>query len=256
MALLVFEHHPLDNACRLGEILRDTGHKLETVRHHAGDTLPPDLDNVDGLVVMGGPMDLDEKEKYAWIEPELALIRAAHEAGLPIVGICLGAQLIAEALGGTVERMEKPEVGFEPITTSFFGTIDPMLAGLPWNSTMMHAHGCEVTQTPPGGTPLPLHSSSACKHQAFKVGMTTYAFQYHFEWDRQRILDFQAGFEDFFAKGGKTKADLERELDESYTMYRHLGDRLCQNLCDRLFPLDRRLPASQEVAANFHAHRS
>ncbi|MEM7681991.1 MAG: type 1 glutamine amidotransferase [Planctomycetota bacterium] len=256
MAILVLEHHPLDSSCRLGEVLRDHGHRLHTVRLHASEALPPDLDNLDGVVVMGGPMNTDEADKHPWMTPEIDLIRQAHEAGLPTVGVCLGAQLLAVALGGEVGKMDTPEVGLGPVKMSFFGTVDPLLAGLPWTMPVAHAHGCEVTRAPAGGTPAPLQSSDACKVQAFKVGMTTYGFQYHFEWTRQRIHDFVDHFADWVVRSGKPIEQLHDEADAGYAMYRQLGDRLCQNLADRLFVLERRLPGAGGVTANYHAHLS
>ncbi|MBX2851574.1 MAG: type 1 glutamine amidotransferase, partial [Phycisphaeraceae bacterium] len=174
MAILIFEHDDLDSSQRLGQTLADHGHKLDVRLLHKGDDLPPDLDNVDGVVSMGGPQDTDEVDQHPWMAGEIAMIKEAHERGIPVLGVCLGAQLIAVALGGEVAKMETPELGMAPTTLSFFGSTDPILTGLPWNSAAMHAHGCEVTQCPPGGTPVPLASTDTCKAQAFRVGLTTY----------------------------------------------------------------------------------
>ncbi len=256
MAILILEHHPLDAPYRLGEVLRDHGHRLRIIRHHRGDALPPDLDDIDGVIAMGGPMDVDQRDDHPWMTPEIELLKQAHEASLPVVGICLGAQLVAEALGGEVARMEKPEVGLGETKMSFFGTTDPILQGWPWTTWQYHAHGCEVTKAPAGGTPMPLMSTTACKNQAFRVGLTTYAFQFHFEWTRRAIHDFLDGFPEFVKQAGLSRADLDAQLDAHYAMYRHMGDRLCQNLCDRLFVIDKRLSPSGASVDNFHAHQS
>ncbi|MEM6394260.1 MAG: type 1 glutamine amidotransferase [Planctomycetota bacterium] len=256
MAILITEHHPLDSSCRLGEVLRDHGHKLRTVRIHANEPLPEDLDDIDAVISMGGPQDTDQLDEHPWMARELEIIKQAHDAELPVLGVCLGAQLIAVALGGEVSRMDKPEVGFEKTTQSFFGSTDPLLQGIPWNTMAYHAHGCEVTKAPAGGTPIPLVSSAASKNQAFRVGLTTYGFQYHFEWTRKRIGDFLDHFHEFAAASGKSRAELNDELDQHYDMYRHLGDRLCQNLCDRLFSINRRLPSAGGTVANYHPQYS
>ncbi|MEM6260372.1 MAG: type 1 glutamine amidotransferase [Planctomycetota bacterium] len=251
MAILIFEHDDLDSSQRLGETLSDHGHKLDVRLLHKGDGLPPDLDNVDGVVSMGGPQDTDEIDQHAWMAGEIAMIKEAHERGIPVLGVCLGCQLIAVALGGEVTRMETPELGMASTTLSFFGSTDPILTGLPWNATAMHAHGCEVTKAPPGGTPAPLVSSKGCKVQAFKVGLTTYGFQYHFEWDKERCMDIIEHNGKWIETIGTTGEELRQGVEQHYDMYRHLGDRLCKTIADRLFPLDKRLPPTREEVANF-----
>ena len=251
MAILIFEHDDLDASQRLGQTLADHGHKLDVRLLHKGDELPPDLDNVDGVVSMGGPQDTDQIDDVPWMAGEIAMIKQAHERGIPVLGVCLGAQLIAVALGGEVAKMDTPELGMAKTTLSFFGSNDPILTGLPWNHTMMHAHGCEVTKAPPGGTPAPLASSKACKVQAFRVGLTTYGFQYHFEWDKQRCMDIIDNSPNWTQAIGTTKEELKAGVEAHYKMYRHLGDRLCKLIADRLFPLDKRLPPTREEVANF-----
>ncbi|MEO1236588.1 MAG: type 1 glutamine amidotransferase [Planctomycetota bacterium] len=251
MAIVVFEHHPLETAGRLGHFLNQDGHRLRVVELHSGDAVPPDLDDVDGVISMGGPMDTDQADDYAWMNPELEYLKAAHEANLPTVGVCLGAQLIAVALGGEVGRMEQAEIGLGPVKSSFFGSTDPIHLGFPWDTTMFHAHGCEVTQPPPGGTPVPLSSSPKCKCQCYRVGLNTYGFQYHFEWTRRTIELVLQDDPDFYGKGEHTIDEIALSLDTHYDAYRHLGDRLCANLAALMFPLDKRLPPSGVDVTNF-----
>ena len=252
MAILVTEHADRDNANALSATLRDHGHKLLVVRPHRGEALPPDLDNIDGLVVMGGRQNTDEMDRHPWMAREVELIAQAHDAGLPVVGVCLGAQLVALALGGTVAKADKPELGMHEVTQSFFGTTDPLLAGIPWTHTPMHAHGYEVAEPPTGGTPAPLASSDRCKAQCFRVGLTTYGFQYHFEWDKQKCLAVIDEYADLWAPAtGLSGDELRRGIEQHYGLYRHLGDRQCKLIADLLFPLDKRLPDSGVEVANF-----
>lgn len=251
MAILILEHDDLDSSQRLGETLSEHGHKLDVRRLHQGQPLPTDLDDVDGLISMGGPQNTDEVEQHDWMAKEIELIKQAHERGIAVLGICLGAQLIAVALGGKVERMQTPELGMAGTTLSFFGSTDPILTGLPWNTMAMHAHGCEVTQAPPGGTPMPLVSSKGSKVQAFNVGMRTYGFQYHFEWTKQRCFDVIDHNIEWAQTMGTTVEALKQGVEAHYDLYRHLGNRLCKTIADRLFPLDKRLPPTREEVANF-----
>ncbi|MCC5828089.1 MAG: type 1 glutamine amidotransferase [Phycisphaeraceae bacterium] len=236
MSILVFQHHPDEDAGRLGRTLRDDGHRLRVVRLDQGQPVPADLDDVDGLVVMGGPMSANEPDRHPWMPPEIDYIRQAHERGRPVVGVCLGAQLIAKALGGDVATMDQPEIGWIPIEMAFPGTINTILSGLPWRSVQFHLHEDEVTNLPPGG--VALAGSTACRHQAFCVGMKTYAFQYHFEWTRD---DIQKMLGTPFVKqqAGDTQS-LISQMKEHYDSYRRLGDRLCRNIATYLMPLDKR----------------
>lgn len=241
MAIVIFEHHPLETSARLGAALQDHGHRLRIVRPFADQPLPPDLDDVDGLVIMGGAMNVDQTDKHPWLDDEMAFIRQAFDADLPMVGVCLGAQLIAAALGGEVAAMDKPEIGWHPIRQSYPGTTDPILAGTPWVSTTFHMHGQEVTKLPDNATTLA--SSAACKNQAFRVGLYIYAFQYHFEWNRAEIeaqLDHPANIA-WMQQHDIDPAAIKQQSDEHYPMYRHLGDRLCKQLVDLIFPLDKRV---------------
>lgn len=236
MSLIVFEHHPEETAAILGMILLHYGHRLRVVKLHAGDPVPPDLDDVDGIISMGGPMNVDQAAEYPWIEAEMAYLRTAHEAGVPIVGVCLGAQLIAAAMGGKVEAMAQPEVGWHPVKLAFPGTIDPIFAGIPWQHIQFHLHGQEVTQLPPGATPLA--GSRMTRNQAFRVGQTTYGFQYHFEWDEpiiQMIAD-----DPLAVAAGVTREQLLEQVAEHFDGYRRLSDRLCHNIANLLFAVARK----------------
>jgi len=251
MAILILEHDDLDSSQRLGQLLSDYGHKLDVRLLHKGDDLPPDLDNVDGLISMGGPQDTDQVGDHPWMAGEMAMIKDAHERDIPVMGVCLGAQLVAVALGGEVARMQAPELGMGKTTLSFFGSTDPILTGIPWNTVQMHAHGCEITKAPPGGTPAPLASTKASKCQAFRVGLTTYGFQYHFEWTKERCLDIIDHNGKWVEAMGTSADELKKGVEDHYDLYRHLGDRLCKTIADRLFPLDKRLPPTREEVANF-----
>jgi len=243
MAVLVLEHDPLDTSDRLGQTLRDHGHRLRTIRLHAGDSLPTDLDDVDGIVTLGGVMDVDQTDKHGWIEPELALIKQAHEDGLPVVGECLGAQLVATALGGEVTKEGEFEAGFGKVEQSFFGTIDPLFAGIPWKFPVFHSHGCHIAKPPPGGPPMALASSPLCKVQAFKVGMKTYGFQFHFNLSVANFMPFVESARAWAEQNGCDVDALLASREEHFDLYRHLNDRLCRNIATLLFPIDKRATA-------------
>ncbi|MCE9589769.1 MAG: type 1 glutamine amidotransferase [Planctomycetes bacterium] len=236
MSLVVFQHEKHETAGRLGDILRDYGHKLRVVELYAGQPVPADLDNVDGVISMGGTPNVEDADKFAWMPKEMAYLKAAHEAGKPVVGICLGAQLIAATLGGKVAAMAAPEVGWAGVKLGFPGTVETLYQGLPWDSVQFHLHGQEVTTLPPGGTPLA--GSKGCKIQSFKVGLRTYGFQYHFESTREDIKAMAA--DGLVTKAGVASASILQQTDAHYDTYRRLGDRLCETIAMTLFPIDKR----------------
>jgi GMP synthase (glutamine-hydrolysing) len=235
MSLLVFQHERHEPPAVLGSILRNQGHRLRVIELFAGQPVPPDLDDVDGIVSMGGSPNVDQAADYPWMAAEMAMIKQAHDRSIPIVGVCLGAQLIAAALGGKVAPMATPEAGWANVKQAFPGTIDTIYGGIPWDTMQVHMHGQEVTALPPGGTPLA--GSKLCKTQAFRVGMTTYGFQYHFEWDHNDIA--QAARDPLVAKAGVTAESITKGLEQHYPSYRRLGDRLCETIALMLFPIDR-----------------
>jgi GMP synthase-like glutamine amidotransferase len=239
MSLLVFQHHPIEDAAELGKALIYQGHRLRTIRLFEGEPLPVDLDDVDGIVSMGGPMNVDETKDHRWIEEEMALLRRAHERGLPIVGLCLGCQLLAAALGGQVGAMRERECGWGPVKLAFPGQMDPIYAGIPWQTQQFHVHGQEVKKLPAEG--VPLAGSPMCKIQAFRVGLSAYGFQYHFELDRGKIDHFA---HDPFVTGageGQTPEQINELSDKHYPLFRHLGDRLANRIALLLFPIDKRV---------------
>lgn len=250
--IVVFQHHPMEVPARLGAALRDAGHKLHVIELYEGDAVPVDLDNVDGVVTMGGPMNVDEGETYPWIAAEKAFLKKAHEAKLPMVGVCLGAQLIAAALGGEVTKMQQAEIGWGPVSLSpWDGRMDAILAGIPWNTTQFHLHGCEITTPPPGSTLLA--SSPLCKNQLLKIGTNVLVYQYHFEWDRaliHTILDDQE-VGTFMQQHETDPQAVKNEIDKHYDLYRHLGDRMCKRIADLIFPLDHRLSHKSGTLTSF-----
>ncbi|MEM1099831.1 MAG: type 1 glutamine amidotransferase [Planctomycetota bacterium] len=255
MPLIVLQHHPLETPGRLGDELQRLGHRLDVRELFDGDAVPSDLDDVQGVISLGGPQDTDEVQRHAWMQPEIDFLKMAHDAEVPMLGVCLGAQLIAIALGGEVGRMDKPEAGFAKVSSSFFGTVDPLLAGVPWHHHAFHLHGCEVTKAPPGGTPIPLQGSAECKCQLFKVGLGTYGVQYHFEWTRSKLIDVLDENAEWLAKHDVDVAAIKGQFDEHYDLHRHLGDRLCHNFAKLLFPIDKRLlvTGTAKGVQNFHA---
>lgn len=239
MAIIVFQHSAESGAGRLGLTLRDHGFELDVRRLDLPETpgpagnrhVPPDYDNVEGVISLGGPQNLTDQPPPPWMEAEMAYLRGAHERQLPVIGICLGAQLVAQALGGKVGP-STPEWGFHKVQIPPPAQVETMMAGIAWDSWQFQAHNQAVLELPPGA--LVLGTSAACKVQAFKVGLRTYGFQYHFECDRPAIDALMAT-----APGG-VPAGFAEQAEACYPEYARLADRLCVNIASYAFPLQRR----------------
>ncbi|MCB9847887.1 MAG: type 1 glutamine amidotransferase [Phycisphaeraceae bacterium] len=239
MTILLCQHDDMCRSGRLGLTLRDQGHRFDIRRLNRGDALPHDLDGYTAVISMGGPQNIGDDA--AWMERECKLLRAAHAMELPIVGVCLGAQLVAHALGGEVASMEKPEVGFPDVMQSPSAQTDPIYAGMAWTIPQFSHHSQEVSRLPDGATLL--SSSAQCKAQSFRVGVRTYAFQHHFECDRPMVADLIRAYPKTLQLAGLTEAQCSKEADEKYQFFARQSDRLSVNLATCLMPAGARLGA-------------
>lgn len=139
------------------------------------------------LVVMGGPISVNDVERFRYLGDEVALIKKRIERGLPTLGICLGAQLIARALGATVAPMPGPEIGWAPLTLTEAGRASPLRH---LTSPVLHWHG-EAFELPTGCPSLA--STSKCQNQAFAVGAHTLALQFHIEVAEEHLARWLVG---------------------------------------------------------------
>lgn len=239
MPIVVLQHAASDPVARLGEVLRDHAFKLDIRRvdlapSAGGKPVPADLDGVQGVISLGGPQNVGDASP--WMAAELELLRAAHARQLPVIGVCLGAQLLAAALGGEVGPAARPEFGFAPVALNPSGQTDIIHAGIPWSSPQFHCHGHEVTKLPPEATALA--SSAGCKVQAFRAGLRSYGFQYHFECGREELEAFTRDpfGQKLMAGVGLSAGDARAQIDAHAAEYERLGARLCANLAGSLFP--------------------
>jgi len=248
MPTLILEHSDFSGADRLAPLLRDRGHRLDVRRLHAGDALPVDLDGVDAVVTCGGQADPLDDEGHEWMAGELTLLRTAHESGLPVVGFCLGSQLLARALGGTVERLEGGiELGWHSVRLTPAGRDEAIFAGIPWDSPQLHHHRWQVASPPPEATVLA--ASDATPVQAWRCGMRTYGFQYHLEADRNRLDQWCEADPSIVSDAGTSREALEEGTAAHWESAARLADHVFDRLAQLVMPLDRR---QMGVARDLH----
>lgn len=177
MRIHCLQHVPFEGPSRVANWAAAGGHTLTTSHLYAGDPLP-DLADFDRLVVMGGPMGVGDDAEHSWLAAEKARIDAAIAAGRSVVGICLGAQLIADVLGARVYRNREQEIGWFPIELTAAAQGLALCDGLPQRFTAYHWHG-DTFDLPAGA--VQLARSEACEQQAFLYGDRVLGLQCHLE---------------------------------------------------------------------------
>lgn len=173
--ILIFRHAPHEGPGYLADYLDRHRLRYRLIRIDQGDAIPSSIDGISGIVLMGGPMSVNDP--LPWIPKVTELIRKAVAADLPVLGHCLGGQLISKALGGAITRNPIKEIGWLPVSRVDNAVARQWLDGLPAQFEAFHWHG-ETFSIPPGATRI--LDSRDCANQAFAIG-NTLAFQCHVE---------------------------------------------------------------------------
>jgi GMP synthase (glutamine-hydrolysing) len=183
MNLHYFQHVAFEDLADIEDWARLHQHTVSGTRFYLNEP-PPDLDKIDALVVLGGPMNIYEEDKYPWLAAEKRAIGEALASGKRMLGICLGSQLIAAALGAEVVPNPQKEIGWFPVRFTDKAMNLPLFQGLPQTPTVFHWHG--DTYPLPAGA-LHLAESQACKNQGYLYGDKVLGLQFHLEYNRQAI---------------------------------------------------------------------
>lgn len=186
MRALILTHVPHEGPGTIGDFLREEGAAVETVPLHDGAPLPADPAAADLVVSMGGPMNVYEDWKFPFLADETAFLQRAIAADIPVIGICLGAQLIARAWGARVYRAPVEEIGWGTVRLTGEGREDPLFQGIPETMNVLQWHG-DTFDVPDGG--VLLAAGEDVPHQAFRVGRA-WGLQFHVEVDRPMLADW------------------------------------------------------------------
>lgn len=227
MPILVIEHDARNSAGILGRVLVDHGLRLQTARLHRGENIPEDLDDLDGIVSMGGANSATD-DALPWLAAETTLLQRAHDRGIPILGICLGAQVLARALGGQVSRCGSPKSGLGRVDLTPAGREDPLFRGLPWFGEWPDWHEDEISEAPPDARILA--RSEHCSVEAFACGIFSYGIQFHPEWSAE---DLAGRCE---AESNAAAAATVRDQSE---MVGRQAARFAENVAAYLLPVER-----------------
>lgn len=187
MKVLAFRHVPFEGLGHIGPVLENRGIGVDYADLYRGHCPDPDIAAYAGLIFLGGPMSANDPLPY--LGRERALIARAVEREQPLLGICLGSQLIARSLGAEVHRNPEKEIGWFDLQFTTAATDDPLFAGIRSPEPVFHWHG-DTWELPPGAERLAW--SQACRNQAFRAGRNIYGLQFHLEVTPAMIADWQA----------------------------------------------------------------
>lgn len=184
MRILVFQHVAAEPLGTLDPLIRARGHRIRFVNFERDPDAQPCVDRYRGLVVLGGPMNVADREQRAHLRTELKAIEHALHQGKPVLGICLGAQLLAHVLGAPIRRQAQPEIGWYELETTAAGKTDPICAHLGPRMPVFqwHSYGFDL---PHGAAQLA--RTESCEQQAFRYGSNAYGLQFHPEVDAALI---------------------------------------------------------------------
>jgi len=182
--VLVFQHVPAEPLGTLDPMLRNRGHRIRYINFHRHPDAEPDVSRYDALIVLGGPQMPDEGDRYPHLTVEMRCIEQALERGMPTLGICLGAQLLAYTLGGGVRALERGEIGWYELKPTRQAPADPLFCALIEPHPAFQWHG--YTFDLPAGA-VHLARTESCENQAFRYGLNAYAMQFHLELDERLI---------------------------------------------------------------------
>ena len=169
------QHVPFEGLGSIESWLQNAGYEVSSTPFFSSEVLP-EIEEIDLLIVMGGPMSVNDESEHPWLVKEKAFIRSTIEAGKPVLGICLGAQLIADSMGGEVFPNPEKEIGWFPVKA--VENESTLVFQFPEETEVFHWHG-ETFSLPKGA--FQIAESKGCRNQAFQIGSNVIGLQFHLE---------------------------------------------------------------------------
>lgn len=232
--ILVFQHVPFEPLGTLDPLLKNAGFRIRYVNFARDPGQIPSLEGYSALIVLGGPMNVDQIKDYPNLATEVSLIQDALDRGISVLGICLGAQLLARALGSSVKRDHAREIGWHDVDLTTAGGEDPVLSAFSARQQVFQWHE-DAIELPAGA--VHLASSEICEVQSFRFGESAYGFQFHLEVDHSLIgrwLD-RAGYQPMLEEMSATidPEEIRTQTNGSIRPLMQLSDRTFSRWIDR-----------------------
>lgn len=210
MRLHAIQHVEFEGPALIAEWASSRGHEITTSLASSGQF--PATDDVDFLVVLGGPMDADDELASPWLHAEKRYVAEGIASGRPVLGVCLGAQIIAEVLGGEVRRNAEREIGWFEVARTEFAADEPLVAEWPERAVVGHWHGDTFALA---AGMRPVLSSEACANQAFVFDRRVVGLQFHIEWTEASLARLVENCANEIAAGGRWVMTAEQMLSEA-----------------------------------------
>jgi GMP synthase (glutamine-hydrolysing) len=207
----VIQHHPVENLGSIADALEGAALAWQYVRTFDGQPVPQDMKGAGGLILMGGPQGVSETEQHPFLKDEMRLIESALKDDRPVLGVCLGSQLLAAALGAKVYQGARREIGWHPVRLTTEARNDRLLKGVPEQFTAFHWHG-DVFDLPHDS--VTLASSEISPIQAFRYGDKAYGFLCHLEVTEASVHAMVREFTDE-VKHASMRADILGGIDDN-----------------------------------------
>jgi GMP synthase (glutamine-hydrolysing) len=207
-----FQHVPFEGLGNIEQWCKENGHLLSATRFYESASLP-DLKEIDWLIIMGGPMSVNDEKKYPWLAAEKKLIRQAINEEKTVIGICLGAQLIAESLGAEVYQNDQKEIGWFPIKLTSKALQHKLFFNLQNPITVFHWHG-DTFGIPENA--IHLATSEACSNQGFLYQNKILGLQFHVETTEESLHQMFANGKDELVNGQHIQTEKELENTQEF----------------------------------------
>jgi GMP synthase (glutamine-hydrolysing) len=225
MNVLIIKHVEIEGPGLIENCLRQERIPYQILTLEPGRPLPR-LDNLSHIVILGGPMNVYEEDRYSFLKDEDLFIKEAIQRGKFVLGICLGAQLIAKALGARVIQSPVREIGWYDVSLTRIGTVDPLFSHLPKAFSVFQWH--EDTFEMPHSATL-IATSPLVPYQAFRYGDTTYGLQFHLEVTGEMIREWMETCEEESKSSPLSKQEILSETKLKIEPYKKRGTKFLKN---------------------------
>lgn len=193
MKVIIIKHIDIEGPGTIGDFLDGSNIPYHVIDIFNGEPLPDSLSDTSVVIVLGGPMNVYEEDKYPFLKQENEFLKGVIEAELPTLGFCLGAQLIAKAKGAIVRKASHKEIGWFQISLNVNGSNDPLFQGFSGEVDVFQWHG-DTFDIPEGA--VKLAESELCPNQAFRIGNNIYGLQFHVEVTDEMIYQWMDTYKD------------------------------------------------------------